>query len=71
MSKRKPQSVNRMLKRGNAEAKVNFETQTVEIWKRTKRSRKFIQLHSVIPAGSAIEEVMSKLGGEHVGENAS
>lgn len=71
MSKRKPQSVNRMLKRGNAEAKVNFDTQTVEIWKRTKRSKEFTQLHSVIPAGDAIKEVKEKLGESYVGEEAS
>lgn len=59
MSKRgKRQSVNRMLKRGNAEARVNYMTQNVEIWARTKRSKKFTQLLDVIQAGDAIQNAI-------------
>lgn len=67
MSKRKRQSVNRMLKRGNAEARVNYMTQNVEIWSRTKRSKKFKQLHSIIPAEEAIQEVLSEMEVDDVG----
>lgn len=71
MSKRKKQSVKRMLKRGNAEARVNYLTQNVEIWARTKRSKKFTQLHSILPAKEAIQEVLTEMEVDDVGTAGS
>ena len=56
-----------MIKRGNAEARVNYLTQNVEIWSRTKRSKKFTQLHSIILAEEAIQEVLSEMEVDNVG----
>lgn len=72
MSKKgKRQSVNRMLKRGNAEARVNYMTQNVEIWARTKRSKEFTQLHSIIPAKEAIQDVLTEMEVDDVGRAGS
>lgn len=71
MSKRKKQSVNRMLKRGNAEARVNYLTKNVEIWARTKRSKEFTQLHSIIPAKEAIQDVLTEMEVDDVGRAGS